>query len=380
MGTNEVDGQCVAALTCGPGTFEQGGRCLASRGAGGGAGGLACGPGTTELNGVCASTGKECGAGTHVEGSQCVRDLVAAPCGAGTREAMGTCVADVRCGPGTQAANGQCVPTTELACGIGTRELSGACISTLSCGSGTVLMGDQCVASTGAWYDVRVATLNVPADGYSVVPVLAIGRQANGLPALDSVVLTLTRSTAGTLAPSQVTLTGIGSFTQLTPCANTSAPCVGPARIVMALASNPTVPVATSEEFNLIAPMGVGTPANCTAYPRALSFNGTGYIFAGTQTRRSRAGAPTAASASSPPRSSSSARTSRVTCCAAACGTLPEGSGALMLRKCGFGIDSSTVVPVKRQLKQEFGFVTPGRAGSAFDPSPRFLFCSSSPS
>ena len=33
----------------------------------------------------------------------------------------------------------------------------------------------------------------------------------------------------------------------------------------------------------LVAPAGVGTPANCTPYPRALYFNGSGYIFNGMQ-------------------------------------------------------------------------------------------------
>ncbi len=283
-GTVEVDGRCISSLTCGPGTVERNGRCEASGGAGGGvAGGLTCGTGTTELNGACVSTGKECGTGTHAEGALCVRDLVTSPCGAGTHEAMGSCVPDVRCGPGTQAMNGQCVPTTGLTCGIGTSEVSGSCVSTLSCGSGTVLMSGQCVASTGAWYDVRVATLSVPADGYSHVPVLAIGRQANGQPALDPVVLTLTRSSAGTLTPSQVTLTGIGAFTHLQPCSTATTGCLGPARVVMALASSPNVPVATSEEFMLVAPPGVGTPANCLAYPQALYFSGSGYIFTGTQ-------------------------------------------------------------------------------------------------
>lgn len=212
---------------------------------------LTCGSGTTEKNGACVSTGLECGAGTHVEGLFCVANAGTA-CGTGTHESMGKCVGDVACGPGTKVMGGMCVPNGALTCGMGTQEVNGVCVSAVSCGAGTTLMGTQCTASLAAWYDVRLATNQVPADGFTRIQVLGLGRNADGTPKLDPVVFSLSRATAGTLTPTATTLAPLGANVFLLPCATTSASCLGPATINLALASNPSVIVA-SADFELVA-------------------------------------------------------------------------------------------------------------------------------
>ncbi len=265
-------------LTCGTGTVERDGVCVGLATDGGPR--LTCGSGTTEKNGACVSMGFECGPGTHVEGLFCVAS-VATPCGVGTHELMGKCVPDVTCGAGTKSVGGMCVPSSGLSCGMGTQEVNGACVSAVSCGAGTTLMGSQCTASISAWYDVRLATNQVPGDGFTRIQVLGLGRNADGTPKLDAVVFTISRASAGTLNPTAATLAPLGANVMLTPCATPSATCLGPATINLALASNPSVVVA-SADFEIVAPPGVGSPANCLPYPKAMFFDGMGYIFTGT--------------------------------------------------------------------------------------------------
>jgi len=247
-------------------------------------GGATCGSGTTEVNGQCVPDGSQCGLGTRLEFGRCVVADVQVPmtCGPGTREESGTCVAD--CGPGTRLDGTTCVSVGELTCGPGTKVQDGTCVPEVACGPGTVLSGNQCVPSTGAWYDIRIGALSVPANGYTKVPFLALGRTATGSPATDDVIVTLSRSSAGSASPSSLTLTSLGAMGYLVPCSSAaSTACEGPARLQLALASNPNQIVATSEEFTLVAPSGVGSMAPCMAYKNALFFDGNGYIFKGTQ-------------------------------------------------------------------------------------------------
>jgi hypothetical protein len=246
---------------------------------------VTCGDGTKIVDGSCVADGSQCGPGTRFENGVCVVADPAVPvvCGPGTVEVDGQCVAN--CGPGTVLKDGMCVPEAGLTCGPGTNEVDGVCVPDVACGPGTVLAGNQCVPATGAWYDIRIGSGPINADGYSKVPFLALGRNADGSPATVPVVITLTRASAGTLSPAATTLGQLGTSGYLTPCnAATSTACAGTARLQLALASNPSAIVATSEEFSLVAPTGVGNNAPCLGSPNALFFDGTGYIFTGTQT------------------------------------------------------------------------------------------------
>src|SRR5690242_15515729 len=95
----------------------------------------------------------------------------------------------------------------------------------IECGPGTVLSGSSCVPSDlPGWYDIRVSTQHVPADGFTKIPVLAIGQNADGSPATDAVIVTLSRPWAGTVSPAASTLPALGSTFYFTPCVATGSP------------------------------------------------------------------------------------------------------------------------------------------------------------
>lgn len=311
-GTHQEGTQCFAdtttGLRCGLGTHQEGSSCVADSG-------LVCGTGTIEQGGSCVAT-LSCGAGTRQQDTQCVPST-GLTCGAGTVEQGGVCVASLTCGAGTVQQGTQCVPGAGLTCGAGTTQMGNACVAAgpISCGVGTMLQGSSCVPTTTTstgWYEVRVGATQIPADGYSKIPVLALGRLPSGAPATDAVVLSVSRSSAGSILMPGLTLGELGSMTYFTPCSSGTNPmCAGPAKLEMRLNNNPTQVVAESQTFTLVAPMGVGTTAPCDPYPNALFFDGTGYIFTGTQlvtngTFQSSAGAaPTVISVSIDPTLSS---------------------------------------------------------------------------
>lgn len=279
-GSFDATGVC-RGTRCGPGTHEENGLCVAT----GPTEGQTCGAGTVEVDGACVPDGTQCGTGTHLELGRCVANVDDVPltCGPGTREQDGKCVAD--CGTGTKLSGTTCVAVGSLTCGAGTVAQDGVCVPNVSCGPGTILSGAQCVPTTGAWYDIRLGAFNVPADGYTKIPFLALGRKPDGTAATDEVIISLSRSSAGSVAPSNVKLSALGAMGYLTPCNTaTSSTCAGTARLQLALASNPTQIVAQSEDFVLVAPTGVGSMAPCSGYQKALFFNGSGYIYSGTQT------------------------------------------------------------------------------------------------
>lgn len=284
-GTHLEGDQCFAdtvdGLRCGPGTHVEGSSCVAD------SSGLACGAGTIEQNGSCVAT-LSCGAGTRQQGNQCVPST-GLTCGMGTIEQAGVCVTTLSCGTGTAQQGTQCVavgPT--ITCGPGTMLNGSQCVAagSITCGAGTMLQGTTCVASSssGGWYEVRIGATQVPADGFSKIPVLALGRLPSGAPATDAVVLSVNRSTAGSIQMPGLTLGELGSMTWFIPCSSAAnSLCAGPAWIEMRLNSNPQQVVAQSQTFTLAAPAGVGSTAPCDPYPNALFFDGMGYIFTGTQ-------------------------------------------------------------------------------------------------
>jgi hypothetical protein len=140
--------------------------------------------------------------------------------------------AGLPCGPGTYASNGECVPVSATDGGLG-------------------------------YYDLRVAVTTVPGDGMTRVPILALGRLADGSPSTEQVVFSLSRPGAGTITPS-TQLTPTGATVYLVPCnAAVSSACTGTVQVLMALASAPSTPVASSPEITISGQPAVGTPAPC---------------------------------------------------------------------------------------------------------------------
>lgn len=289
-GTHESGATCIAdtpALACGPGTQKQGAQCVP-------AAAVACGSGTHLDTGVCISDGTAtCGAGTHQVSGTCVADMSVLTCGTGTHAANGACVPDAdptTCGRGTHLAAGVCVPDgTTLTCGAGTHVDTGVCVADpgLECGAGTIQSGNSCVLMSNANYDVRVAVLEIPADGYSVIPVFAIGRAADGTPSTEEVIFSVTRLGVGSFTPLRGRLTTVGLNSIFVPCnAATSPGCTGPFQITLSLASDPNTIVASTQTLNLVEPMGVGSSAPCLVGGNVVFFHGDpgDYIAPGNRT------------------------------------------------------------------------------------------------
>lgn len=74
---------------------------------------ITCGTDTVRVGNECRPQSLvKCGAGTRLEGSDCVLET-----------------APLSCGPGTVAQDGACVPEKTLTCGAGTEELDGKCVT-----------------------------------------------------------------------------------------------------------------------------------------------------------------------------------------------------------------------------------------------------------
>lgn len=283
LGTHREGTRCFSdtftGITCGLGTHAEGSTCVPDR--------VVCGAGTIEQAGACVAT-LECGAGTRQSGTVCVASS-GLRCGAGTVEQAGVCVSTLTCAAGTVQQGTSCVPGgSTVTCGPGTTQVGSTCIPStgISCGAGTQLDGTTCVPAMpadGGWYEVRIGATSIPADGYTKIPVLAIGRLPSGAPATDAVLVSVSRPTAGTLLMPSLQLGPLGSTTWFTPCSMATASCAGTAKLELRLTADPLVIVAESELFTLIAPPGVGSTAPCDPSPNALFFDGMGYIFTGTQ-------------------------------------------------------------------------------------------------
>lgn len=122
-----------AGVTCGEGTSEEDGSCVAaSKGAG------SCGDGTSLVDGECVadtlltSIEKACGEGTSFDSDSesCVSDTGGVSCGAGTMESDGKCAVD-----------------PESACSEGTSwdGETNSCSADVSCGTGTVAHEGECL-------------------------------------------------------------------------------------------------------------------------------------------------------------------------------------------------------------------------------------------
>jgi len=292
VGTTVEDGVCVSILSCGAGTVQQGAQCILD-----GSPAVTCGFGTHVSAGQCVPdvSGASCGTGTRLEGSTCVStlscgagtqlsndtcipDSTLATCGPGTHSSSGTCVSDLTCGPRTHLDGRQCVadPAVPPSCGPGTHPAQGTCVADVTCGSGTVRDGGACVPDpSGDHFEVRIGASIDPADGFSRIPVLAIGSHADGTAIQEPMVLGMTNAMQGRLSPYTVQLGLLGADSWFVPCNGTTNPsCLGPAQLTLSRASAPGVPVATSAIFELVVPTGVGSPAACLLGGNVLFFDG----------------------------------------------------------------------------------------------------------
>jgi len=127
------------------------------------------------LNLAC-SPSETCGAGTVQQGGSCVA-VDAGPsltCGAGTVLSNGQCVGldagpGVTCGAGAMLVGGECVPVDAgpgIVCGAGTMLVGNACVAVdagpgVTCGAGTVLMGGSCVGIDGGPISTMVVVTSV---------------------------------------------------------------------------------------------------------------------------------------------------------------------------------------------------------------------------
>lgn len=138
----------AATVSCGPGTKLDGTECLPD----GTTPALTCGTGTEEVDGACVASGGDtvsCGPGTQLEGTECVPSDTEITCGDGTKLSNAECVpADgLACGEGTMRSGDECVPSTTVTCGDGTKLVEQTCVPTqVNCGPGTHLYGDKCLA------------------------------------------------------------------------------------------------------------------------------------------------------------------------------------------------------------------------------------------
>jgi prepilin-type processing-associated H-X9-DG protein len=271
-------------IGCPPGKHVQDGTCVAIT--------YTCGEGTQLVDGSCVAVGGEavtCGSGTWPDGNVCRRYSTGMQitCGAGTHLEGVTCVADsqIGCGAGTHLEGTVCVLNPSMTCGSGTHLEGNACVADdlVVCGPGTHVDEGRCVQDASTAFELRVATMEITADGYSKIPVLALGRNADGSPSAADMIVAVSRPGAGTFTPALFRLGAMGTTSYFVPCSHASAGCTGPFEIRLFLASDPSTVVATTGPLELVAPEGVGSPAPCLGAGNVLFFDGSGYIFNGTQ-------------------------------------------------------------------------------------------------
>jgi hypothetical protein len=268
-GTHLEHGQCVVTVDCGPGTMLVAGACLPGDGSAGAIG-----------------SGVQCGLGTELVGQECLPARGGG--GSGSAGRSGASGADA----GAFGEAGERGMAESGSAGEGSEPVA------LSCGAGTIQVGNVCLPDDNGSnpepedggipsYIVRVGVTSVGADGYSAVPVFVIGTNPNYEAANDSVVLGLERPGAGALSITALKPGPSGTTLYFTPCSTANnAFCAGAQRVTLASASAPTLVIAQSQEFTLVAPTGVGSDSPCLAGGNVLFFNGDAgsYIYSGIET------------------------------------------------------------------------------------------------
>ena len=112
-------------------------------------------------------------------------------------------------------------------------------------------------------YEIVLPTDTISADGHSKVPYFAVGILPDGGPATGAVVLSVSPSYAATVTPATFTLGRAGTTGVYLACnATGSTACVGQVELTLALASNPSAPLARTI-VNQVQPTAVGTATPC---------------------------------------------------------------------------------------------------------------------
>jgi hypothetical protein len=126
-------------------------------------------------------------------------------------------------------------------------------------------------------FEVRIAERVIGANGHTKREVFVFGTKRDGSYATDEVVLSVDRAAAGSIAATKLQLGPLGARTTFTPCAASAPGCVGPAKLVMARAANPTTAVA-SVDLSLVPATRPSTAAFCAGRHTTLHLDGNDYV------------------------------------------------------------------------------------------------------
>jgi hypothetical protein len=151
----------------------------------------------------------------------------------------------------------------------------------ITCGAGTRQEGSECIVDNRRHFELRIKSKDVSADRLQLVPILALGTNADGSLVHEPAVLRIDRPNAGLFPQQVVELGEMGALTHYRPCSSTQAGCLGPARLSMALLSEPNTPVATLD-VNLVEAPGGSSAAACETADSIMFFDGEDEIYTGT--------------------------------------------------------------------------------------------------
>lgn len=111
-------------------------------------------------------------------------------------------------------------------------------------------------------FEIRIAETRLGANGHTKSEVLVVGTKADGTSSAERVILGIDRASAGAFVKSALELGPFGATTHFKPCDQSAAGCLGPAKLTVALASDPGTIVATAA-IELVAPTHVSTTTPC---------------------------------------------------------------------------------------------------------------------
>lgn len=152
----------------------------------------------------------------------------------------------------------------------------------LPCGSGTHEEEGVCVLDPAPGYEIRTAT-RIRADGFTRVDVTVVGTETDGSPSHEEIVFVRDRASAGTFVSPTIVLGDRGGATTFLPCNSSTAGCVGPARLSVALASAPTDLLAHVDVM-LEPPPPVGSITPCMIGGNVLHYDAKDFGFTGVRT------------------------------------------------------------------------------------------------
>lgn len=113
--------------------------------------------------------------------------------------------------------------------------------------------------------------------------VTVVGTAADGSPALDDVVVSFDRPGAGAYLDAVLHLGPLGASTEFSACDLATPGCAGPLRLTAALATSPSVPVATVD-VEIVDPLEVNPARACLAGGDMFVLEGNDSVFTGTAT------------------------------------------------------------------------------------------------